>query len=707
MSKISGDNLQGLPNTPLPVPFVVELWDLRDLNNIFPLSKVPITFAVTAGNGVLSVEHTETDNDGRAESTLTLGPNFGTNTVEVSAEGLTVIFNAVAVAPVDIPDANLRAAIEAALDKAPGTPIAPSEMATLPRLEARNANITNLTGLEGATNLTELYLGAEVVEGEGWINSNSASNLSPLVGLTNLTRLGLRDNNISDLSPLAGLTNLTWLNLEFTSISDISALAGLTNLTDLLLFGNSILDISPLAGLTNLATLTLTRNGLSDISVLADLTNLTRLGLAQNNLSDISALAGLTNLATLGLAYNDISDISPLAGLANLTRLGLRRNHLSDISVLSGLTNLARLDLRHNHLSDISSLVANTGLGSGDEVVLNDNSLSYSAIKTHIPALQSKGVTVEFDNRAHSALLKISGDNQKGAAFAPLSKPFVVEAQDENGSALAGVPVTFTVTAGGGTLSTTRTTTNANGRVESILTLGPNLEINTVEVSAAGIEVPVTFYAISDIESPPITADVNSDGSVNLLDLIFVGYILENEISDLTADVNGDGVVSIQDLVLVAGMFGYTAAAPSAQPQVPETLTAVEVQGWLTDARSLEVTDPIMKHGFVVLEQLLTSLTPTETELLRNYPNPFNPETWIPYRLAEDAFVTLTIYDLNGQVVRTIEVGHQIAAVYEGRSKAIYWDGRNGLGEGVASGVYFYHLSAGDYSATRKMVILK
>ena len=172
-------------------------------------------------------------------------------------------------------------------------------------------------------------------------------------------------------------------------------------------------------------------------------------------------------------------------------------------------------------------------------------------------------------------------------------------------------------------------------------------------------------------------------------------------------DVNGDGVVNILDLILVAGMFDDTAAAPSAQPQVPKTLTAVEVQDWLTDARSLGVRDPIMKRGFLVLEQLLISLTPKETELLANYPNPFNPETWIPYRLAEDAFVTLTIYDGAGQVVRRFEVGHRIAAVYESRSKAIYWDGRNDLGEQVASGIYFYTLTAGDFSATRRMVILK
>ena len=154
-------------------------------------------------------------------------------------------------------------------------------------------------------------------------------------------------------------------------------------------------------------------------------------------------------------------------------------------------------------------------------------------------------------------------------------------------------------------------------------------------------------------------------------------------------------------------MFEGAAAAPSAHPQVPETLTAVEVQGWLIDARALEVKDPIMKRGFLVLEQLLVTLTPKETELLSNYPNPFNPETWIPYRLTEDAFVTLTIYDSSGQVIRTLNLGHRIAAVYENRSKAIHWDGRNNVGERVASGIYFYTLTTGDFSATRRMVILK
>ena len=119
------------------------------------------------------------------------------------------------------------------------------------------------------------------------------------------------------------------------------------------------------------------------------------------------------------------------------------------------------------------------------------------------------------------------------------------------------------------------------------------------------------------------------------------------------------------------------------------------------------VTVDDVKNSAIQLENLIAYEIPAETELLRNYPNPFNPETWIPYHLSEDADVKLTIYDINGEMVRDIDVGHQTAAKYDTRAKAIYWDGRNRFGEQVASGIYFYHLDAGDFSGTRKMVILK
>ena len=113
------------------------------------------------------------------------------------------------------------------------------------------------------------------------------------------------------------------------------------------------------------------------------------------------------------------------------------------------------------------------------------------------------------------------------------------------------------------------------------------------------------------------------------------------------------------------------------------------------------------KEGIENLQNLLASLIPEETALLANYPNPFNPETWIPYQLAKSADVVLTIYDMNGQLIRRLTVGQQAAGMYQSRSRAAYWDGRNQLGESVASGLYFYTLTADDFTATRRMLILK
>ena len=208
-------------------------------------------------------------------------------------------------------------------------------------------------------------------------------------------------------------------------------------------------------------------------------------------------------------------------------------------------------------------------------------------------------------------------------------------------------------------------------------------------------------------EPPPIPQDVNRDDVVNILDLVFVASALGDEGQGLVADVNEDGIVNILDLVSVAGALGDVAAAPSLHPQALAMFTAADVGQWLVQAQTLDLTDATSQRGVLFLSQLLAALTPKETALLPNYPNPFNPETWIPYRLSEDADVTLTIYDTNGVMVRRLDLGHQLAAFYESRSEAIHWDGRNDFGEGVASSVYFYHLSAGEYSATRKMLIRK
>ena len=291
--------------------------------------------------------------------------------------------------PVTIPDANLRAAIAAALGKARGAPITVTEIKTLNSLDASNftngLGIRDLTGLESATNLIELDL-----------PYNTISDLSPLSGLTNLTNLNLRYNTISDLSPLSGLTNLT--NLDLTEVKG-SLVQGADRY--------SPLDLSPLSDLANLTNLDLGQNKISDLSPLAGLTNLTNLNLASIHVIwdesnpppplDLSPLSGLTNLTNLSLAYNNISDISALSGLINLINLDLSQNKIADISALAGLTELREVFLSVNNISDLAPLAANTGLGSGDIVDVKTNPLNDASIITHISAFQARGVRVSFD----------------------------------------------------------------------------------------------------------------------------------------------------------------------------------------------------------------------------------------------------------------------------------------------------------------------
>ena len=169
-----------------------------------------------------------------------------------------------------------------------------------------------------------------------------------------------------------------------------------------------------------------------------------------------------------------------------------------------------------------------------------------------------------------------------------------------------------------------------------------------------------------DIEAVVIEnyTDVNSDGVVNLVDLVIVASRYGERITgdpNPNPDVNRDGVVDVNDLILVANEL------------------------------------PI---GSAPLAQL-----PIQTQLWHNYPNPSNPETWIPYMLSVPADVAIEIHATDGSLVRRFAVGYQSAGLYINKASAVYWDGRNAFGEPVASGLYFYTFIAGDYAATRKMLI--
>ena len=217
----------------------------------------------------------------------------------------------------------------------------------------------------------------------------------------------------------------------------------------------------------------------------------------------------------------------------------------------------------------------------------------------------------------------------------------------------------------------------------------------------------IELQSPDNAEPERLAEDVNGDGTVNIQDLVLVAANL-GQSGNNPADVNGDGTVNIQDLVQVAGQLGTAdAASPAWADNLTDAFTRAEVELWLRQAQQLNLTDAISQRGIGFLESLLVLLTPQETALLANYPNPFNPETWIPYQLADPAEVTLRIYAVDGSLVRMLSLGHKAVGIYQSRSRAAYWDGRNELGEPVASGVYFYTFTAGDFTATRKMLIRK
>ena len=300
--------------------------------------------------------------------------------------------------------------------------------------------------------------------------------------------------------------------------------------------------------------------------------------------------------------------------------------------------------------------------------------------------------TVQFDTTALRYVSGANGDFLPAGAF--FVEPVVVgNLVKLNAASLAGE------SSGDGTVATL--TFEVIAVKASALTLSDVLLTDT-----EGIAYVPNVENAEITESPQLKGDVNGDGIVNIQDLVLVASNL-GKTGQNAADVNGDGQVNIQDLVLVAGALGNSAAAPSIHPQSLEMFTAADVKSWLSQAQHFNLTDAMAQKGILFLEQLLTVLTPKETALLHNYPNPFNPETWIPYHLSKDAEVTLHIYAVNGTLVRTLALGHQAAGMYQSRSRAAYWDGKNEFGEKVASGLYFYTLTAGDFSATRKMLIRK
>ena len=611
----------------------------------------------------------------------------------------------------------------------------------LERIDFCGGNISDISPLAGLTGLKELYLRSEKI-----------SDISPLAGLTGLTRVNLEENNIVDISPLAALTNLTWLNVARNQISNLSPLDGLRENIKLVWHDNPAFPTKApkIEGPWLWVVLPGTVDDhLNDTDLLSEASGgaVTEVGVATHGATEGKLVGdsvwishrlpptGWNNIEDMlkrvirdGTIYGSVSLHSPREQETTMYVGGDRgvRVWLNGDLIYEDLH--GRSDSNYSDFFPVTLkqgrnilLVAVHTVGNGffgfepgTEYTAANSGVGYAFSQTPIHT----GDTFTLDIRAEN-IFDMAGW-QFDIAFDP--------------AALEAVDVTegeFLKTDGGSTFFQSGSIDNASGKITGLNAA----RLSTQGVSGTGLLLQVRFKAKAagetelaldkfqfgsttgdnipagpheiriNVEEGLPTGDVNRDGVISILDLILVAQQLGRRVpAGSPVDINGDGVVSILDLIRVAQGIAGSPAAPAAGAK---SVDAAMIEAWIAHARLEDDGSVAFKQGIENLQNLLASLIPEETALLRNYPNPFNPETWIPYRLAEDAFVTLTIYDGAGQVVRTLDVGHQIAAVYENRSKAIYWDGRNGLGEQVASGVYFYHLSAGVYSATRKMAILK
>ena len=625
-----------------------------------------------------------------------------------------------------------------------GNPVSDlSPLAGLTKLEQVDicgADLSDLTPLASLTGLKELYL-----------RSNGISDISPLATLTGLNRLNLSENEISDISPLAGLTNLKWLAVNQNKISDLSPLDGLRENIKLVWHENPVfpkggpkiegpwlwvllpdkkLDsstdlLSEASGGKVTEVEIATRGATEGQSVGEDVWTFHRLPPAEHNNIERMLQRSLRD----GVIYGTVSLYSPREQETTIY-VGSKDGFkvwLNGVLIYENLRYLASEDYTdffpitlqpgrnvllvavHTHSNGFF------GFETGTEYTLSTGiGYTFFQIPIHV------GDTFTLDIRAEGV------SDLAGWQFDIVFDPAILEAVDVSEG-------DFLKTDGGTTFFQSGSIDNATGKIGGLSAA----RLSTQGVSGTGALLQVRFKAKSAgetklelqnfqfgsvtgdtipagphqitiaIEGQLGTGDVNRDGQVSILDLILVAQQLGKRVpANSPVDVNGDGVVSILDLIRVAqGIAGSPAAPVALNPDLIGD--AATIEAWIAQARLEDDGSFAFKQGIENLEKLLASLIPEETTLLHNYPNPFNPETWIPYQLAESAEVTLTIYDMNGQLVRRLAVGHQAAGMYRSRSRAAYWDGRNHLGESVASGLYFYTLTADEFTATRRMLILK
>jgi hypothetical protein len=236
--------------------------------------------------------------------------------------------------------------------------------------------------------------------------------------------------------------------------------------------------------------------------------------------------------------------------------------------------------------------------------------------------------------------------------------------------------------------------------------------VNTPE----GGTVPFTGAAWAN--EPPVEAAPPAVQNHNVWAFVVSGSVLDGDMMSVS---DGNYTVVVKNL-RTGGIFaeavnpsGYFVAAWADLNRRAVVERGDRIEIFVTDSSGSLVSGPFVhevtlagiRDALMSARLRLGHIIPAESVLLQNYPNPFNPETWIPFHLKDANSVSIKLYDSTGGLVRALNLGHKDAGVYVSRSAAAYWDGKNESGEEVASGIYFYSITAGDFSATRKMIVTK
>ena len=616
-----------------------------------------------------------------------------------------------------------------------------ANMKKLEFLKLHNNRIVDVSPLAELTNLNHLE-----------ISGNRIKDISALAALTKLVSLSIGGNYISDLSPLAGLTNLKKLSAYRNNIGDLSPIEHL--IPNLEIF--NVDDNLPLKGeggpkiegpwlWVHFVSTNLSAN--QDILAQKSLGKVTEIEVATNGATEgnkVGRLAwrshkipptGDRNIDVMfnphvvdGVLYGVIDVHSPseqqtLLFIAAAYTLKVWLN--GEVVVESYGQDFAGLDyndafpvtLRKGR--NVLMVAAGTsargrsnlfvGFEAGTKYSLVPPGITYTFPESDVRVGDTFdiGVRVEevldlsgwqfdvgFDPKVLQAVDVLEGEflrSDGGNAFFQSGR-----IGDSKITGVSGARFVDEGINGSGVIATIRF--KAIGEGDTTVTLN-----NHLFGTAGGESIVVTPDPIRiSVAERSMPADVNRDGIINIFDLIQIAQKLGQSVAAGSAfDVNGDGIVNIFDLIVVASNLGGAAAPPA------HGLDAATIKVWIAEARRVADESIAFQQGMANLESLLASMIPTATQLLPNYPNPFNPETWLPYQLAEPAAVSIAIYDMSGQLMRRFDLGYQGAGLYQNRSSAPYWDGRNQRGEPVASGLYFYTLRAGEFTATRRMLIRK